>query len=151
MSAFKIRLLEKEDYHLGFLNLLNSLTRTPKTSYGSFCEQYDLIKKICPTNYIYVLTLTSKENREILVGTFKLIIEPKFHNNFANMGHIEDVVVSSQYRGYGYGKEMIDFGVKEAFASKCYKVVLNCNKNNIPFYKKCGFKEKGYEMCIYSS
>ena len=144
---FKIRLLEKEDYYLGFLNLLNYLTTTNDTSYDLFCEQYDLIKK-CPTNHIYVLTI-HKDDKEILIGTFKLIIEFKFHNNFANMGHIEDVVIFPEYRNKGCGKCIIDFAVKECFNSKCYKIVLNCNDNNVEFYKKCGFKEKGKEMTMY--
>jgi len=148
MKPFKIRLLEKEDYHLGFLNLLNFLTRTPDTSYDLFCKQYDMIKKTCITDYIYVLLITKNEE-DILVGTFKLNVEPKFHNNYANMGHIEDVVIFPEYRDCGYGKEMIKFAVKEASTLNCYKIVLNCNENNVPFYKKCGFKEKGKEMNIY--
>ena len=31
----------------------------------------------------------------------------------------------------------------------CYKVVLNCSKNNIDFYKKCNYQEKEVQMVRY--
>lgn len=31
----------------------------------------------------------------------------------------------------------------------CYKVILACNDDNVPFYEKCGFKPKEVEMAWY--
>ena len=65
------------------------------------------------------------------------------------MGHIEDVVVLEEYRGKGFGnilmKKLIEIGREEG----CYKIVLNCNQENVGYYKKLGFIEKGTEMSLY--
>lgn len=31
----------------------------------------------------------------------------------------------------------------------CYKIILDCSQKNIPFYEKCGFSHKEYEMVLY--
>ena len=31
----------------------------------------------------------------------------------------------------------------------CYKVMLDCSRDNVDFYKRCGFKEKEVQMAIY--
>jgi len=136
-----IRKLEKEDYHKGFLDLINYFTQDPKSF--TYDEFINIFKKINNS-----LTLVIEENN-IIIATGKLIIEQKFHNNFAKMGHIEDVVVSEQCRGKGYGnllmKKIIEIGKERG----CYKMVLNCNSENIEYYKKLGFIKKGTEMSLY--
>jgi len=136
-----IRKLEKEDYHKGFLDLINYFTQDPKSF--TYDEFINIFKKINNS-----LTLVIEENN-IIIATGKLIIEQKFHNNFAKMGHIEDVVVSEQCRGKGYGnllmKKIIEIGKERGY----YKMVLNCNSENIEYYKKLGFIKKGTEMSLY--
>jgi len=136
-----IRILEKEDYYKGFLDLINYFTKQPKNfTYEEFIKVFKNIKN----SIILVI-----EEKEKIIGTAKLLIEQKFHNNFAKMGHIEDVVVLEKYRNKGYGSllmnKLIEIGEKE----NCYKIVLNCNKGNIEYYKKLGFIEKGSEMSLY--
>ena len=53
--------------------------------------------------------------------------------------HIEDVVVDNMYRGNRTGKLLIEELIKIAKHYKCYKVILDCSKENVPFYEKCGF------------
>ena len=136
-----IRELEKEDYHKGFLDLINYFTKNPKhVSYEDFVKVFESI-----TNSIVLVV----EEKEKIVGTAKLLVEQKFHNNFSKMGHIEDVVVLEEYRGKGIGKllmkKLIEFGKEKG----CYKIVLNCNQENVEYYKKLGFIEKGAEMSLY--
>ena len=102
------------------------------------------MKLLNPMNNTYVIEYYGK-----IVATAKLCIELKLHNNFAQMALIEDVVVSEECRGMGFGKNITDVLVQRAKAEKCYKIVLNCSKDNIPFYEKCNFKQKGMEMTMY--
>lgn len=36
-----------------------------------------------------------------------------------------------------------------AIKQKCYKIILDCGENNIPFYEKCGFNRKEIQMTLY--
>ena len=136
-----IRELEKEDYHKDFLDLINYFTQDPKSF--TYDEFINIFTKINDS-----LTLVIEENN-IIIATGKLLIEQKFHNNFSKMGHVEDVVVLEEYRGKGFGnilmKKLIEIGKEKG----CYKIVLNCNQENVEYYKKLGFIEKGTEMCLY--
>jgi len=144
----KPRLLVKEDFHKGFFNLLSQLTPVHFPTYQQFCKQFCEMKELNPLSRIFVI-----EKNGCIVATGKLFVELKFHNNFAFMGHIEDVVVDSGCRGKGYGKLIIETLLsqksQESQKKKCYKIVLNCSLDNIPFYKKCGMKQKGTEMVKY--
>ena len=136
-----IRELEKSDYYKGFLNLINYFTKNPKpVSYEDFVKVFESI-----TNSIVLVV----EEREKIVGTAKLLVERKFHNNFSKMGHIEDVVVIEEYRGKWFGnllmKKLIEIGKEKG----CYKIVINCNQENVEYYKKLEFIEKGTEMSLY--
>ena len=46
----------------------------------------------------------------------------------------------------GVGKTIIDSLVEIAKEEGCYKVILNCSNENVPFYIKCGFKLTENEM-----
>lgn len=46
---------------------------------------------------------------EKLLATATLLIEPKLLHEARNVGHIEDVVVSKEARGKGYGKILVRF------------------------------------------
>ena len=46
----------------------------------------------------------------------------------------------------GIGKAMVNQCIKYAQAEGCYKVILDCNEKNIPFYVKCGFIPASYCM-----
>jgi glucosamine-phosphate N-acetyltransferase len=99
-------------------------------------------------NQTFVLVTTQKENEKV-IGTGKILIEPKFHQNFANMAHIEDVVIDSQFRKQNLGLQLIQHLVNIAKENNCYKVTLATNEKNIGFYSKCGLIVKGTEMTRY--
>jgi len=56
-----------------------------------------------------------------------------------NVGHIEDVVVDRQIRGQGLGKFILSSILSLALDKNCQCCILNCDRKNIPFYKKCGY------------
>lgn len=78
---------------------------------------------------------------ELIVGTASLIIEPKFIHNGARCGHIEDVAVHPKFHMHGIGKELVKKLITIGRANNCYKLILECNDDIAPFYKKLGFKK----------
>jgi dTDP-4-amino-4,6-dideoxygalactose transaminase/predicted GNAT family N-acyltransferase len=103
-------------------------------------EQLSLTKQSLKS--IYVLKIHDK-----IVSTAKLLIEEKLYEP---MGHIEDVVTDSEFRGKGYGKMLIEILKNLAFEKfKCYKIVLNCKTELEPFYSSCKMEKTGYSFSIY--
>ena len=81
--------------------------------------------------------------------TTQIIIEKKFIHCLGKVGHIEDVVVDKNQRGHGLGKKIIKYLTKYAKTQGCYKVILDCSSNNMGFYIKCGYENKGVMMAKY--
>ena len=135
--------LKKSDYDRGFLQLLEQLTsvESEKISYDDFCKHYDNIN-----NKIYVIRNISTNK---IVASGSIFIEKKFIHNLSSVGHIEDIIVDSNYRGFGLGKVIINHLTNVAKNNGCYKVILNCSNKNVGFYEKCGFVKKETEMVKY--
>lgn len=92
---------------------------------------------------IFVCKLNDK-----IVSTAKLLIEPKIYRN---MGHIEDVITHSTYRGKGYSSKLLQYIKQVAFSEyNCYKIVLNCKPELEEFYTKCGFEQTGLSFSSYN-
>jgi len=142
-SNLKIRLIEYNDYYKKYMDLINYFTKkVNELTYINFCETLDLIRK---QNSIIVVI----EYKNIIIATCKLIIEQKLHNNLKKMGHIEDVIVDKDFKGKHIGNLLLNECFKIGKENNCYKIVLNCNKDIIDFYKKNNMVVKGTEMCIY--
>jgi dTDP-4-amino-4,6-dideoxygalactose transaminase/predicted GNAT family N-acyltransferase len=85
---------------------------------------------------IHVLKIGDK-----ILSTAKLFIENKIYES---VGHIEDVVTRKEYRGKGYGKQIIKYLLNIGLnKNKCYKIVLNCKTDLDDFYTKCGMVKTG--------
>lgn len=78
-----------------------------------------------------------------LVGSGKLLIEQKLYQP---VGHIEDIVISSKYRGRGIGKYLVKELDKLAKNTGCYKTVLVCKPELEDFYANSGFTYDGISM-----
>lgn len=150
-TLFSLREVVNGDYHKGFLELINQLFKLPhfynldgykSINYEAFCHNMETIQK--QGGFIYVIEDIKQKK---IIATGKLIVEQKSHGS--KMGIIQDVVTDSSYRHSGNGRRIVDQLAKVAKQNQCYKVVLNCNPENIEFYNKCGFKQKGVEMCCY--
>lgn len=96
-----------------------------------------------PNHYIFVYEIENK-----VVGMATILIEPKFIHGGSKIGHIEDVVVSSNYRNLGIGKKLISKCLEMAKDKKCYKVILDCDQKNNEFYEKLNFIKFGNSMKI---
>ena len=145
---YLIRRLQKTDYNNGIIELLGQLTSISKDKITqvNFDEYVDSLSK---NNNHFTIVVEDCKNGSKIIGTSTLLIEPKLIHNISKVGHIEDVVVDSNYRSHGIGKMMIDHLTNKGELMDCYKVILDCDEKNVGFYEKCGFKRKGVEMACY--
>ena len=130
-----------------YLALLSQLTEVSKVDTPKFLEN---IQKISQMGTIIVCFL---ENPPFIgfkiVASGTIIIEPKIIHGCKNVGHIEDVVVKSSYRGFNISQDILDLLKIEAVEKDCYKVILDCAKEVQRVYIKSGFEEKGIQMGLY--
>lgn len=145
MEQLIIRKLEKSDYYLGYLDVINQLSEINKIiiTEEKFNQYLDELAK---NQYIFVI-FDNQKNK--IIGTGSIIIESKIIHNFGIVGHIEDIVIDINYRNYGLGKLIVNFLVDFAKSKNCYKVILTCNNFNLEFYEKIGFNKKDNFMAIY--
>jgi ribosomal protein S18 acetylase RimI-like enzyme len=137
-----IREITINDYHNNFLQVLCQLNRQIYNNYSKemFGQKLNIFKQL--GHYIYVAEIRDDNGHSKVVGTVKLIIEPKFYDS---VGHIEDVVVDKYYNGLHIGKSLVKHVTQIAFEKyNCYKVVLNASKNVEKFYEKCEYELEEY-------
>ncbi len=134
MTEIKIRKLQKKDLFNGFLHSLDSLRSTSDMSPRKAQAIFDKISEN-PNEAIYVAVMDSK-----IIGAASIIIEQKFIHNGGKVGHIEDVVIAKEFQGRGIGQKIVYRLLKYAQKQGCYKTILDCTEDLIPFYKKLGFK-----------
>lgn len=141
-----IRPIELKDLNEQYLDLLSNLYE--KTNYDSypFSQIEEFYQHLNEHHYILVI---EDSDEDIIVGTGTIIIEPKISHNFGLVGHIEDVVVHPDYQRLGIGKVIVEKLVSYAKSKDCYKCILYCVNDKIPFYEKCNFTRKGVEMSYY--
>jgi len=121
--------------------LLSQLTTLGKGTYEDYVEY---IMNFNNNKYTYLM----KDN-DTIVGIGTLLIEKKVIHGFKSVGHIEDIVVDTNYRGRKYGKHLIHYLLDMARSKYCFKVILDCSSENQGFYEACGFSNKGVCMGYY--
>lgn len=84
-----------------------------------------------------------------VIGTGTIIFEPKLIHEGRYAGHIEDIVVHEDYRGYGIAKNILKKLKDEAVDKYCYKIILDCKDDLCEFYSKNGFEKHGAQMKLY--
>ena len=84
-----------------------------------------------------------------IIASGTIIIEPKIIRGGKPVGHIEDIVISSSYRGKGLGQDILELLIQEGREKNCYKIILDCLENLEAFYSKSGFEKKGVQMSLY--
>lgn len=145
-EAFEVRKLEISDRKKGFVELLQQLTVCGSISDEAFDKRFNEVAKYGDDHLICVI-----EGRDSgkIIATGSVFIEKKFIRNCGKVGHIEDVVVDSNVRGKNLGKKVVEFLSDHAHSMGCYKVILDCSSENMPFYERCGFKKKEIQMVKY--
>ena len=141
------RRLQPDDFEKGFLEVLKGLTKVGDTTKHAFMERFD---KLFPRlSDIYKIIVIEDVRNQKIIGAGSVIIESKFIRDLGLCGHIEDIVVNKSYRGKNLGRRIIELLKLIAEVNGCYKVILDCSEQNVPFYEKCGFKKKEVEMAWY--
>ena len=140
MSEIKIRDIVESDIDNGFLESLDSLRNASDLNKDTAKE---ILKKIIgnPDQIIHVAEVDGK-----VVGSTTLLIEQKFIHEGGKVGHIEDVVVSKEFEGRGIGIKLVTSLLEVAKAKNCYKTILDCKNELIPFYERIGFKQESNQM-----
>jgi len=139
-----IRELQKED-RISYLELLENLTVVGEISEEDFNQQLKELSE----NPVYKVFVVYDTVKDSIVASGTLLLEEKFIHQLGKVGHLEDIIVDKDYRGQGIGRIMIEYLTNEAKALNCYKVILNCDQFNAPFYQKIGFNGKNIEMSKY--
>ena len=145
MENFIIRKLEHNDYSIGYLEVLNQLSEVNKKLISE--NEFNIFLDELPSNHHIFVIYDNHKNK--IVGSGTIIIENKIIHNFGKVGHIEDIVVDSNYRNYGLGKLIVKYLIDYAKVKNCYKVILTSADTNLEFYKKIGFYKKDNSMAIY--
>lgn len=140
MADIKIRKLRKSDLYNGFLLSLDSLRKSSHIKPKKAEAIFDKISKN-PHQIIYVAVQGSK-----VIGSASILIEQKFIHEGGKVGHIEDVSVRKEFQGKGVGQKVVNALLKHAQRHGCYKTILDCTDDLIPFYEKIGFKRHSNSM-----
>ncbi len=139
----QFRNLQKSDFNFGYLDLLSQLTEVNKNNI-SFKKFSNFIDKLNENHKIIIIINNNK-----IIATGTLLIENKIIHSISKVGHIEDIVVDSNSKGLGIGKQIVTYLTNLAKENNCYKVILNCNDHNVGFYQKCGYQKKETQMVKY--
>lgn len=135
MTAIRIRRIRKGDLSRGFLGTLDSLRKASDLRPAKAKSIYDRISSD-PNTAIYVALMGTK-----VVGAATVIIEQKFIHGGGRAGHIEDVAVAKEFQGRGIGQKVVRALLEHAEKKGCYKTILDCSDDLVPFYERLGFKK----------
>ena len=143
MVEYSVREMRREDFRNGVLETLRVLVPVNLTP-----EKAERIYDETSKNPVYKFLVAEEKETGKIIGTTTLLTEQKFTYDGAKAGHIEEVCTRNGYEGQGVGSALVKTALEEARKQGCYKVVLDCSKDLIPFYEKLGFKNDGTEMKI---
>lgn len=76
---------------------------------------------------------------EEVIGTAALLVEQKFIHGGGRVGHIEDVAVRRGCQEHGVGSALVRHATEQARRLGCYKVILDCFEDLVPFYGRLGY------------
>ncbi|RSH78911.1 uncharacterized protein EHS24_001834 [Apiotrichum porosum] len=142
----EIRPLASSDHSRGHFELLSVLSQAPALTKEHYEAQFASMKA-CLNTYYTVVFVNKATDQLVAVGS--IFVERKFLRGGGIVGHIEDIAVSKSMQGRKLGLHLINALEEIGRNTGCYKIILDCSKENIPFYEKCGFTHKEYEMVMY--
>ena len=129
-----VRPLQQTDLSNGFLESLDALRPASDLAPELALKVFRRLDR----NPDCVVAVAQVEGRVVGAGT--LLIEHKFINQAGMAGHIEDVAVAADQQGRGVGRALIQYLLACAAAAGCYKTILDCADDVIPFYEGLGFQ-----------
>lgn len=99
-------------------------------------------REILAANHVAVFVT---EADRVLVATTTLMTAPNLMRGGTPHGFLENVVTHADHRRRGHGREAVEAGLSEAWASGCERVLLvtgrmHLNPHMADFYESCGFR-----------
>ncbi|QRV88835.1 GNAT family acetyltransferase [Ceratobasidium sp. AG-Ba] len=146
-EGLHLRPLSSTDDARGLFPVLSTLSPSPTPARDEYAAHFQQLKRFPNTYFVIVIIDTSNDQ---VVGTGTVVMERKLIRNLGLVGHIEDIVVSPKMQGKKLGLRVINTLTHISEQQGAYKTILNCSNDNIPFYQKCGFKQKENEMAKYA-
>jgi len=140
MIDVQIRKLQKKDLYNGFLASLDSLRKASNLKPKKAGVIFGSISK-----NPYQITYVAVKDCEV-IGSASILIEQKFIHDGGTVGHIEDVAVRKDFQGKGVGKKLVKALLEYSKKRGCYKTILDCTDDLIPFYEDLGFKRYSNSM-----
>jgi glucosamine-phosphate N-acetyltransferase len=129
--------LDPDLYISDIFSLLSQLTDAPKIDIST----YKSIINDISNNQFHNIFVYMKNNKP--VGMITLLIEQKLIHGGKYVAHIEDLVIDKKYSGQGIATNLLNNVIYIAKKNNCYKIILDCKRELIPFYEKVGFKIRG--------
>lgn len=130
------------NFYNKYISLLNTFNKTDI----SFLFFSDFVKNLSNNHDIFILFDPSNNN---IIGTVTLLFEQKLIHNGKYVCHIEDLIISDEYKNNRYGTLFLKFIKNYAKIKDCYKIILNCSQNIKDFYSKNNFSNRNIEMSYY--
>ncbi|RLV95780.1 Glucosamine 6-phosphate N-acetyltransferase [Spathaspora sp. JA1] len=141
-QGYTFRKLKLSDYSNNYCETLKGLTTVGNISPEQFEDLYNHWSSLPELYRPHVIT----DSTGLIVATGMLFVERKLIHECGLVGHIEDISVYEREQGKKLGIYLVTSLAKLAKQAGCYKVILDCSEENVPFYNKCGFKICGIEM-----
>jgi len=142
-KSFAIRPICKEDIDKNYYDLLSQLSEISIHN-PTKEDAKRFLDSLHSKHNVYII---QDINTSAIVGTGTILIEDKIIHNYGKVGHIEDIVIDYKYRQLGLGKILIEYLTDYCIHTmQCYKCILNCNFNNVQFYRKCGYNNSQVQM-----
>lgn len=126
------------------INLYSNFSEFDKNKF-TFFQFKTIVRNLNDNNNIFVYL--DKNNN--VIAAITLLIEQKIIHNGGKVGHVEDFVVSENYRNQNIGDYLINYVKNISIQEKCYKLILDCNPLMENYYNKKQFIKKGIYMAIY--
>lgn len=145
-SSFRIRQLAAGDLAKNFIPLLQQLSDVGQLSPEFFQARLAQIQAHPDRELMLVVEDVATG---IICGTGTLVVEPKFIHSAGLAGHLEDLVIDNGLRRKGLGRRIVQELLRFAEQAQCYKVIVDCSRDNAAFYEKCGFARKELAMACY--
>lgn len=149
-AGYSIRRIRKEDYE-GVVETLKVLTVVgdlPRSRFEEIVDHWDSVYLNGSTTRQYNPHVIVEDSTGHIAATGNLIIEQKLIHEGGLCGHIEDIAVSKSHQGKHLGRLLIDKLTELGLQAGCYKIILDCDAQNVAFYEKCGYHKAGIEMQI---
>jgi len=136
------------DFQKWFCDVLKQLTSCD-TDEQKFMESFEKMYEINQVDTQYFVVVWEDMGNGNIVLAWTILIEKKFIHDWHSVWHIEDIVVSKEYNGKWLGRHLINLLVDLWKKNSCYKVILDCTDDVLPFYGWCGFEKKNLWLAIY--